>query len=239
MIYLIADLHFNHKKIALHCNRPTDWQERVIRYCQALVKPEDFVVCLGDFGWGSWKKLNEILKSLPGYWIIIPGNHDQVKDLKKMAFHLVLSEHGAPLEIKDYDLQKYDLFPKFFYIKDNREGDPRDRNRESFGDLSFPQIALSHRPFIMIEWPYFYGHIHNSPFAYDHDNQAHPPLFAVEGQNLSLEVINYKPVPLPVLLHHHEWLVDNWREYFINHFGFEKKEVEEYEKAKRESLPEE
>lgn len=230
MIYLIADLHFNHKKIALYCNRPADWQERVIRYFQSLVRPHDTVICLGDFGWGSWRKLKEIFDVLPGEWYILPGNHDNLKDLVKIGFKYIFSEHGHAATIIDSDLIKYDLIPQFIYVEDNFNGDPRDQSLQPFGNSKRPQIAISHQPFSMIQWPYFYGHIHNSPFVFTAENDYGPGLFAIQGQNVSLEVVNYKPVPFPVLFCHQEWLKDNWRHYFINHFNFERKEVEEYER---------
>jgi len=238
MIHLISDLHFNHEKIAFYCNRPDDWQKRVIRYCQALIKPQDTVICLGDFGWGSWHKLKEIFDLLPGEWFISPGNHDNPKHLAKIGFKYIFSKHGASATIPDSDLYKYGLTPQFFYIKDNIEGDPRGHfdPREPFGDLERPKIAISHQPFAMIPWPYFYGHIHNSPFTFSTENDYGPPLFGVEGQNVSLEVINYKPVPLPVLLYHRPWIEDNWKNYFANHFGFDKEEVEKFEKKAQQSL---
>ena len=75
--YIITDTHINHTKIIDYCNRPTDFEQRIINQWQATVQPQDIVYHLGDVTWGSQKELLHIMQQLPGTKILIRGNHDR------------------------------------------------------------------------------------------------------------------------------------------------------------------
>ena len=79
-IYLISDTHFAHKNIMKYENRPfkdlIDMREKLILNWNMLVKPEDTVIHLGDFGMCNKDATSEILSRLNGHKIIIKGNHD-------------------------------------------------------------------------------------------------------------------------------------------------------------------
>ena len=80
MIYFTADMHFNHKNIIRHCNRPfesvEEMNEVIIARFNAKVKQKDSLYILGDAVWGSADSANKIMKRLNGKKFLIRGNHD-------------------------------------------------------------------------------------------------------------------------------------------------------------------
>lgn len=85
MRFWTSDLHFGHRNVAHYCNRPfinedktvnvEKMHEAMIQAWNAQVKPEDTVVCVGDFSLNpKWSR--EVTPKLNGYKILIPGNHD-------------------------------------------------------------------------------------------------------------------------------------------------------------------
>jgi len=75
--YLLSDTHFFHKAMIEYCNRPPNFDQKIINQWQATVGPQDIVYHLGDVTWGSQEQLQQILHSLPGTKILIRGNHDK------------------------------------------------------------------------------------------------------------------------------------------------------------------
>jgi len=76
-IYLITDSHFSHVLMQQYCNRPPDFDQKIINQWQATVSPQDIVYHLGDVTWGSQGQLQQIMNGLPGTKILIRGNHDR------------------------------------------------------------------------------------------------------------------------------------------------------------------
>lgn len=83
--YLTSDTHFRHKNIIKYCKRPfasiEEHDEALIANWNSVVRKEDQVYHLGDFGFGSTSSLLEIRKKLNGKIYLIRGNHD--KSIKK------------------------------------------------------------------------------------------------------------------------------------------------------------
>jgi len=83
MIYVTSDTHFNHLKIIEYCNRPftniEDMNNVMINNWNSIVKENDKVVHLGDFGFGGGEELSEICAKLNGHKMLIKGNHDNRK----------------------------------------------------------------------------------------------------------------------------------------------------------------
>ena len=79
-VYLIADTYFNHENIIDYCNRPfktvKEMNDYIISKWNSVVKENDLVIHLGDFGFGGKECLGEINKKLNGIKILIKGNHD-------------------------------------------------------------------------------------------------------------------------------------------------------------------
>jgi len=89
MIYFTADTHFGHGNIIKLCNRPFesgkehDWE--LIERWNSLVRPEDTVYHLGDFGFGSPNFLSSIRERLNGKIHMVWGNHDKRQKRKKIS----------------------------------------------------------------------------------------------------------------------------------------------------------
>jgi calcineurin-like phosphoesterase family protein len=75
--YIITDTHFYHPKMQDYCDRPADFDKRIIKQWKATVQPQDIVYHLGDVTWGSQGQLLHIMQQLPGTKILIRGNHDR------------------------------------------------------------------------------------------------------------------------------------------------------------------
>ena len=116
MIWFISDLHFNHKNIIWRGNRPfknvEEMDEQLIKNWNRVVKKNDDMWYLGDFGWQlSPTRLKEIMEQLNGHKHLILGNHDK----EKMMKHSNLWEsvnYYKELKIDDYKvvLMHYPLY---------------------------------------------------------------------------------------------------------------------------------
>lgn len=82
-IYTIADLHlsFNEDKpMSIFGDKWENHTQKLKESWLKQVKPEDYVILPGDFSWATYledTKLEfEFLNNLPGYKILLKGNHD-------------------------------------------------------------------------------------------------------------------------------------------------------------------
>lgn len=93
MIYFTSDTHFNHRNSLWHNDRPyktvEEMDEQIIKNWNKVVKENDEIYHLGDFGWQlSPTRLQEIMLQLNGHKHLILGNHDK----EKMMLHSNLWE---------------------------------------------------------------------------------------------------------------------------------------------------
>ncbi len=136
-IFVIADTHFNHKNIIKYCNRPYNSVEEmnkdIIRKWNSVVRPNDIVFHLGDFGFGTQMELGSIFKQLNGRKYLIMGNHDYKagkKYYEEIGFDRVYKEYTLgnmvlshyPKEITEGQINIYghihDAEPKDWYDDD-------------------------------------------------------------------------------------------------------------------------
>ena len=77
--WFTSDTHFYHWGIIIYCGRPfksvNEMNEKLIRNWNSVVKEDDVVFHLGDFGWKLASK--KFLSRLNGDIIKIKGNHDK------------------------------------------------------------------------------------------------------------------------------------------------------------------
>ena len=180
MIWLIADTHFWHKNIKEHCTRPASWQKVLISRWQASVADSDTVIHLGDVVFKrSVAQTRKLMDSLPGKKILIRGNHDGSVTWVKKAGFVTVYRHGDQFEIED---QRFEVLQRRLHLRSVGTGDVL--------YLEDDVVVLSHRPIPGVRQPYFFGHVHNSQVG----------LAGVYGRCVSVEVINYAPIPLDVLL---------------------------------------
>jgi len=115
-IYVWSDLHFGHENIIKYCNRPFPNKELMtqclIGNYQKVVNHDDIVIFGGDVGFMKEHALNDILNQLPGYKILIYGNHDMHRgQLLNLAFnerHLCLV-----INVEDVDMDYQLLFTHY------------------------------------------------------------------------------------------------------------------------------
>lgn len=79
-VWLISDNHFNHQKIIEYCNRPfktvEQMNEEMIKKWNSVVKEDDKIYHLGDFGFGSKEQIANVISKLNGRIFLILGNYD-------------------------------------------------------------------------------------------------------------------------------------------------------------------
>lgn len=82
MKYFTSDLHFGHKNIIKYEDRPfssvEEMDEFLIYKWNSKVGKNDEVYILGDFGFVSGTRANELLDRLNGKKFLIKGNHDSM-----------------------------------------------------------------------------------------------------------------------------------------------------------------
>jgi len=80
--YIWSDLHLSHKNIISYCNRPFEtveqMNETLLNNWRNTVGKNDTIFNLGDFcfNWNG-QFLKQTLEKLPGYKVLILGNHDR------------------------------------------------------------------------------------------------------------------------------------------------------------------
>lgn len=80
--YIWSDLHLGHTNIIRYCNRPfkdTEAMDKaLLKAWRETVTGSDTIINLGDFCFKWTKERTEsVVKNLPGYKILILGNHDR------------------------------------------------------------------------------------------------------------------------------------------------------------------
>jgi len=77
--WIIVDTHFNDTRMCEYCDRPKDFNQRIIYHWRKMIAPEDLVYHLGDFYLGKRGGFTSYVNRLPGVKILIKGNHDREK----------------------------------------------------------------------------------------------------------------------------------------------------------------
>lgn len=82
-IFVWSDQHFGHRNIIRYCDRPFEDQfemnAHLILNYQRTVEENDICIFGGDVSMMNSNSTNELLARLPGYKILIVGNHDLKK----------------------------------------------------------------------------------------------------------------------------------------------------------------
>lgn len=96
--FFTSDTHYGHGNIIGYCNRPFasrgDMNDRMIEAHNAVVGPEDWVIHVGDFCFGSADYVREVAQRLNGRFILILGNHDRkTAPLKELGWDIRQQTH--------------------------------------------------------------------------------------------------------------------------------------------------
>ena len=106
-IWFTADTHFGHANIIRYCGRPFETKEEhdavLIQNWNSVVRPNDTVYHLGDFGYGDPIALKKIAARLSGRIHFIKGNHDKPStiDIIGGRFSTVNDVHVITPKIND------------------------------------------------------------------------------------------------------------------------------------------
>lgn len=97
-IWITADLHFGHKNIIKHSDRPWDNVDRMdndlIKNINELVKPEDLLIINGDltmYGPNNHRYVRKVVNKIRGQKIIVFGNHDRLKPRTYLSMGFLLA----------------------------------------------------------------------------------------------------------------------------------------------------
>jgi calcineurin-like phosphoesterase family protein len=169
--WLISDTHFFHKNIVKYCNRPREHTWIIAHNWKTMVKPEDDILHLGDVFMGNSGEAKELIQTLPGNKYFIRGNHDG----------------QSTFWYREAGFQ-------FVGTSTNPLG-------SIFWTAPDGQIVLfSHYPDKYAlkrehEWDInIHGHIHNNGYA-------SPEYRSRDYRNISVEVVDYRPVRLRDVLY--------------------------------------
>jgi calcineurin-like phosphoesterase family protein len=132
VIYFTSDTHYFHRKIIEYSKRPfrnlEEMHKEMVRRWNERVGPEDTVVHLGDFSFGSFADGRSVLERLNGRKVIVLGNHDRsAKRMMEMGFEeaheslsrsdlmpglRVFMRHKPPVPVGQHDHQSegHDVF---------------------------------------------------------------------------------------------------------------------------------
>lgn len=96
-IFITADSHFYHKNILDFEPRPfnsvDEMNAGLIETWNSVVRKTDTVYHLGDFCFGNVKEWLDVLNQLRGNIVLIKGNHDKTKIVRRVLREGYLSEY--------------------------------------------------------------------------------------------------------------------------------------------------
>jgi calcineurin-like phosphoesterase family protein len=86
-VYIWSDLHLGHVNVIRFCNRPfadvTEMNKVLLHAWESTVKNGDTTINLGDVSLKLNKEyLAKAIHRLPGYKILVMGNHDRKKPVR-------------------------------------------------------------------------------------------------------------------------------------------------------------
>ncbi len=76
--WIITDTHFGHEKIKEFCDRPDDFESKLLKYMKECIGVNDVLIHLGDVAWYDEAKWHAEIMNVPCFrkWLI-KGNHDR------------------------------------------------------------------------------------------------------------------------------------------------------------------
>ena len=115
-VFFIADTHFGEKDIIKYTNRrfdnADDMDKEIIFRWNSVVKEDDIVYHLGDFGGDGKEK--QILSKLNGKKYLVKGNHDTKSNQEYRDFGFI-EVYDHPIIIDDFWILSHEPL----YISDN------------------------------------------------------------------------------------------------------------------------
>ena len=178
-----SDTHFSHVNIIRYCDRPfadvRQMNEKLIRWWNETVAPDDEVWHLGDLALGSpFEEQIEMTAQLHGRRRLVPGNHDRFANCYEGR-----PDPGRFLPV--YRAAGWEIMPEQF--EHEIDGQPVvvchfPYEGDSQGKDRYRRFRPTDRGL-----PVIHGHVHGS--------------FAEQGRqfNVGVDVRDYRPVAEPVI----------------------------------------
>lgn len=147
--FITSDTHFNGS-----CYLPDNYTSLQVNEWKSTVTNDDIVIHCGDVHSGPWKQCKEIMEELPGYKILVKGNHDGGKNEKyKEIFSEVYEStytlddivfSHVPVNVNNYNV-RYNIFGHFHVYPIN-ENVSKIRRYKDYYDSSV------HYPICIWDW---------------------------------------------------------------------------------------
>ena len=173
--FVISDTHFFHKKISVYEPIRKQFEcceQTMIVNWQRVVQEHDIVYHLGDVAFGlksNYVKLKSLLASLPGYKILIKGNHDQYKvDYIELGFD----------EVKDYEIIDGVFLNHYPLVESEYDNEALQQLKKERLELCVKEQITS----------VLHGHVHS--------NKVPVQNVSIPHFNCSVENINFTPILL-------------------------------------------
>jgi len=190
--WVIADTHFFHTRLVEYCNRPHNFTDQLIRNWCNCVGTTDLVFHLGDVGFYKKRECGNLIRGLPGYKILIRGNHDRfpIKWYMDNGFMAVME--SAVVNV--------------CYTKGKKQPRKKKQPRNRYY-----KVLLSHKPCPIPEGVDFniHGHFHNNEASRWEENLV--DVLTPNHRLMSIEETNYKPLLLGWAIYHDKF-VNSYRE---------------------------
>lgn len=149
-VFFISDTHFGHKNI-LHLGDGRPYKDighhdaMIVANWYDTVTDDDMVIHLGDVAMGPWPEGLMKMKGLPGFKVLIPGNHDRVSSLESEArrerflddYLEVFDEVWGEIDVVTLAEQEF-ILSHYPYEGDHTEKDRHKKLRPT--DLGIPLI---------------------------------------------------------------------------------------------------
>jgi calcineurin-like phosphoesterase family protein len=137
--YFAGDLHFLHNQIFIYKKRGfetiEEMNEAIINNFNKVVRPQDYLIILGDVFLGNKTKAKELISRLVGHKTLVRGNHDMsTRQCLGMGFEWVcqsmtLNIQGTTILLSHYPY-RYNFLKKWYKLAKNylrgRRVDQRD-----------------------------------------------------------------------------------------------------------------
>lgn len=85
--WITTDTHFGHDAVKKFCNRPDDFENKIIRGLKINVKENDILIHLGDVAFYKHEYWNEQIMSIKCKKWLLYGNHDKSKSYSWFLSH--------------------------------------------------------------------------------------------------------------------------------------------------------
>ena len=140
-IFAIGDLHLSfgeNKPMSIFGDNWQSHDKKIKKDWIEKVKPDDYVLLLGDFSWAMYLKDSyedfKYLNSLPGQKILLKGNHDYWWETLSKMRNYIQENNFKDIEFlcnNSYECEGYIIAGTRGWVQSNEEEDKRIVNRET------------------------------------------------------------------------------------------------------------